>query len=138
MLARNSFVMISSESAASSAAKASSREEVRAREIRSSAKRGAGMSAPVYFLAEMALPVRTARSQVFSSIVKSVRDIFNSPLMTLAANCTECSRKSGAAKHASEMPSPKASVPESILLLFKAFPIMTLTAFSGPISLGSR
>ena len=56
--------------------------------------------------------------------------------MTCAAQATDCSTKSAGSKMASAMPSLNACGPVSVRLLLSGFSIITLTAFSGPISRG--
>ncbi|OIQ69712.1 hypothetical protein GALL_486840 [mine drainage metagenome] len=136
--ARNSSLMMRSASAWFSASKPWSRVLVLAAAINSNARSGAGTCAPAYFLSAAAFPDLIARSQFSAGSVWSLRAIVVFPLKTCATKATECSRKSAGEKAASAIPKPRASLPDSILLLFNALAMITCTAASGPIRRGSR
>ncbi len=129
--------MMRSARASSSAAKAVARSLVRAAAIKAMARYGAGAVPAVLALA-IVVAAFIAASQAASSTVWSVRCTVVAPLMTLAAQRIDSARKSAGSNIASPIPSWSAWGPLSIRFWERALSMMTVTAFAGPMSRGSR
>ena len=135
-LERSSSLMIRSASPWSSPAYAVTRSAVFAAAISSRARYGAGAAPEVFWSANF-LPRSTAASQASPRSI-SGRSTVISPATTRPAQSSESARKSAPSNSASAMPSFATCGPTSILFWLRAFSMITVTALSGPIRLGSR